>query len=164
MARKTVVTLEDDLDGGPADETLRFGVDGSEYEIDLNEKNAARFHKLLAPFVERARRAGRGPRRVVRRTAASRRRSRDIRMWAKRQGIALSDRGRIPSGVVEQYESTLGGSSERAERGSRRRRRLACRRPAGGPGSRHQVAGPAYVRVRRKGASRGPARDEWPYR
>lgn len=160
MARKTVVTLEDDLDGGPADETLRFGVDGSEYEIDLNEKNAARFHKLLAPFVERARRAGRGPRRVVRRTAASRRRSRDIRVWAKRQGIALSDRGRIPSGVVEQYESSMGGNSGRSETGARRRRRLAGRRPAGGAGSRRRVAGPAYVRVGRKGASRGLARGQ----
>lgn len=125
MVRRTVVTLEDDLDGGPADETLRFGVDGSEYEIDLNEKNAARFHKLLAPFVDRARRAGRGPRRVVRRTAASRRRSHDIRMWARQRGMPLSDRGRIPSNVVEQYEATAGGGSGRAETGGRRRRRLA---------------------------------------
>jgi len=126
MARRTVVTLEDDLDGGPADETLRFGIDGSEYEIDLNEKNAARFHKLLAPFVERARRAGRAPRRAVRRTAASRRRSRDIRTWAKQQGIMLSDRGRIPSNVVEKFESASGGGFRREE-GSRSRRRLADR-------------------------------------
>jgi nucleoid-associated protein Lsr2 len=124
MAKRTVVSLEDDLDGGPADETLRFGIDGSEYEIDLNEKNAARFKKMLAPFVERARRAGRAPRRAVRRTAASRRRSRDIRMWAKQQGIPLSDRGRIPSGVVEQYESMAGGSPGRSGQGGRGRRRL----------------------------------------
>ena len=122
MARRTVVTLEDDLDGGPADETLRFGIDGSEYEIDLNEKNAARFHKLLAPFVERARRAGRAPRRAVRRTAASRRRSRDIRMWARQQGIDLSDRGRIPSNVVDKYEAASGGGFGREVRGRNRRR------------------------------------------
>jgi hypothetical protein len=28
MAQKITVELEDDLDGGPEDETLRFGVDG----------------------------------------------------------------------------------------------------------------------------------------
>jgi hypothetical protein len=63
MATKITVELEDDLDGGPAVETVRFSVGGTEYEIDLNKKNAAAFHRKLAPFVEHARRAGRGPRR-----------------------------------------------------------------------------------------------------
>ena len=45
MAQKVTVELEDDLDGGPADETVRFGVDGSEYEIDLSTKNAAAFRR-----------------------------------------------------------------------------------------------------------------------
>jgi hypothetical protein len=107
MAKKTVVTLEDDLDGGRADETLRFGIDGREYEIDLNKKNASRLRKEIAPFIDHARRAGRGPRRAVR-TAASRRRSHDIRLWAKKQGIELSERGRIPASVVEQYEAAKG--------------------------------------------------------
>ncbi|MFI5269844.1 MAG: Lsr2 family protein, partial [Chloroflexota bacterium] len=52
MAQKITVELEDDLDGGPADETLRFGVDGSEYEIDLSKKNAVAFRKNLGPFLE----------------------------------------------------------------------------------------------------------------
>jgi hypothetical protein len=125
MARRTIVMLEDDLDGGPADETLRFGIDGSEYEIDLNDKNAARFHKVLAPFVERARRAGRVPRRAVRRTAASRRRSHDMRMWARRQGIELSERGRIPSYVAERYEAAMGAGTRQPEKAGRGRRRLA---------------------------------------
>lgn len=112
MARKTVVTLEDDLDGGPADETLRFGIDGTDFEIDLSAKNAARFRRQLAPFIEHARRAGRGPRRP-RRTAASRRRSRDIRAWAKEHGIELSERGRIPASVVSRYEAAAEGSSRR---------------------------------------------------
>jgi hypothetical protein len=125
MARRTVVTLEDDLDGGPADETLRFGVDGSDYEIDLNTKNAAALHRLLAPFVARARRAGSSARRPVR-TAASRRRSHDIRVWAMEQGIDLSDRGRIPSGVVDRYESLIGGTGrDPLATRPRRRRRLA---------------------------------------
>jgi hypothetical protein len=124
MARRTVVTLEDDLDGGPADETLRFGVDGSEYEIDLSRKNAAALHRLLAPFVERARKAGSSARRPAR-TAASRRRSHDIREWAKAEGIELSDRGRIPSNVVEKYEAGANGSARRQGAGRRRRRQAA---------------------------------------
>src|SRR5215469_9925260 len=103
MAQKIAVTLEDDLDGGPADETLRFEFGGSAYEIDLSKKNAKAFRKQLAPFVENARKAGRGQRRP--RTQSGRRRSSDIRAWAKEQGLAVSERGRIPAGVVEQYET-----------------------------------------------------------
>jgi Lsr2 len=105
MATKITVALEDDLDGGPAEETLRFGVDGSEYEIDLNKKNARAFRRQLAPFIEHARRAGRGQRRRPVRTSSSRGRSGGIRAWAKDQGIAISERGRIPASVVEQYEA-----------------------------------------------------------
>jgi len=109
MATKITVALEDDLDGGPAEETLRFGVDGSEYEIDLNKKNARAFRRQLAPFIEHARRAGRGQRRRPVRTSSSRGRSGGIRAWAKDQGIAISERGRIPASVVEQYEAATRG-------------------------------------------------------
>ncbi len=108
MATKITVALEDDLDGGPAGETVRFGVGGTDYEIDLNKKNAAAFRKQLAPFVEHARRAGRGQRRP--RTSSSRQRSGDIRAWATERGIAVSGRGRIPASVVEQYEAATRGS------------------------------------------------------
>jgi hypothetical protein len=109
MATKVTVTLEDDLDGGPADETVRFGVGGTEYEIDLNKKNARAFRKQLAPFVEHARKAGRGPRRGSARTGPGRERAGDIRVWANEQGIAVSGRGRIPASVVEQYEAATKG-------------------------------------------------------
>jgi hypothetical protein len=105
MAQKITVELQDDLDGGPADETVRFGVDGAEYEIDLSKKNAAAFRRKIAPFIEHARKAGRGLRRRPGRTVSSREHSGDIRAWAKDQGIAVSDRGRIPASVVEQYEA-----------------------------------------------------------
>jgi Lsr2 len=81
---------------GAADETVRFGVDGSDYEIDLSKKNTAALRRKLAPFIEHARKAGRGTRRRPGRTASSRERSGDIRAWAKDQGIAVSERGRIP--------------------------------------------------------------------
>jgi hypothetical protein len=110
MAQKVTVALEDDLDGGPADESVRFGLGGAEYEIDLSKKNARAFRKQLAPFIEHARKAGRGQRRRPGRTAAGRERSGDIRAWAKGQGIAVSDRGRIPASVVEQYEAATKGS------------------------------------------------------
>ncbi len=109
MATKVTVTLEDDLDGGPADETVRFGVGGAEYEIDLNKKNARAFRTQLAPFAEHARRADRGQRRPAARTAPGRDRSGDIRVWAKQQGIAVSGRGRIPASVVEQYQAAATG-------------------------------------------------------
>ncbi len=105
MAQKVTVALEDDLDGGPADETVRFGLGGTEYEIDLSTKNAAAFRRKIAPFIEHDRRAGRGQRRRPVRTVSSRERSGSIRAWAKSQGIAVSDRGRIPAGVAEQYQA-----------------------------------------------------------
>ena len=61
MAQKITVTLEDDLDGGPADQTVRFGLDGAEYEIDLSASNAAAFREQLAPYTGRARTASRAP-------------------------------------------------------------------------------------------------------
>jgi hypothetical protein len=108
MAQKITVELEDDLDGGPADQTVRFGVDGAEYEIDLSKKNSAALRRTLAPFIDHARKAGRGQRRRPGR-AASRQRSGDIRAWAQDQGIAVSARGRIPASVAEQYQAATNG-------------------------------------------------------
>ncbi len=110
MAQKVTVALEDDLDGGPAEETVRFGLGGAEYEIDLSKKNVRAFRKQLAPFIEHARKAGRGQRCRPGRTAAGRKRSGGIRAWAKGQGIAVSGRGRILASVVEQYEAATKGS------------------------------------------------------
>ena len=109
MVQKITVALEDDLDGGRADETLRFGLGGTEYEIDLSTKNADAFRRQLAPFIEHARRAGRGQRRQPGRATSSCEHSGNIRTWAKEQGIAVSDRGRIPASVAEQYDAATKG-------------------------------------------------------
>jgi hypothetical protein len=109
MAQKVTVALEDDIDGGAAEETVRFGFDGTEYEIDLSGKNARSFRKQLAPFIEHARKVGRGPARRAERTAAGRQRSGDIRAWARAHGVAVSERGRIPVSVVEQYQAAARG-------------------------------------------------------
>jgi len=107
MAQKVTAILEDDLTGGPAEHTVRFAFDGTGYEIDLNAKNAAAFGKQLAPYIEHARKAGRAqPRRPGR---TNRQRSGDIRAWAKEHGLAVSERGRIPASVLEQYQAAANG-------------------------------------------------------
>ena len=90
--------------------TVRFGLGSTEYEIDLSTKNATAFRRQLAPFIEHARKAGRGQRRRPGGTVSSRERSADIRAWAKDQGITVSDRGRISASVAAQYEAATQGS------------------------------------------------------
>ncbi|GAA4640532.1 Lsr2 family protein [Actinoallomurus vinaceus] len=105
MAEQVIKRLIDDLDGDEAEETVSFAVDGVMYEIDLSAENARILRDRLSPFVERARRAG-GVRHQPSRAVAGRRRSADIRAWAKASGIDVNERGRIPATVVEQYEQT----------------------------------------------------------
>jgi hypothetical protein len=109
MATRTTITLEDDLDGGPAEETVRFGLGSAEYEIDLNAANASRLRTQLAPFIGHARKNGRGQRARPERTSAARRDSAAVRAWAKEHSIEISERGRIPASVIEQYQAATAG-------------------------------------------------------
>jgi hypothetical protein len=108
MAKQIQEILIDDLDGGEANETVSFAIDGSSYEIDLSDLNAKKLRDALSPFVQHARRAGaattrrRGGRAGSR--AMSREKSSEIRQWAKAHGYPVSERGRIASTVVEKYE------------------------------------------------------------
>jgi hypothetical protein len=116
VARKVQVHLLDDIDGGQADETLSFALDGTNYEIDLSTKHADKFRKSLEKFVGAARKVGRGQVASTSRVRAAggaparsdRAQNQAIRDWAKRKGVELSDRGRIPRSVVEQYEAEAG--------------------------------------------------------
>jgi hypothetical protein len=113
MARKVEVKLVDDIDGGVADETLKFGVDGINYEIDVNAEHAEELRASLAKFILTARRVGRRGVTSSRARAAApgrsdRARNQAIREWAKRRGIALSGRGRIPRSIAEQFEAEAG--------------------------------------------------------
>lgn len=113
MAQKVTVTLVDDLDGGQADETVEFSLDGVAYQIDLSNDNAAELRDALANFVSSARRAGGrkkpgprpggGARSTGGSTSADREQNQAIREWARKRGLKVSDRGRIPADVVEQY-------------------------------------------------------------
>lgn len=107
MAQIREVRLIDDLDGEPADETIEFGIDGKNYEIDLSKENAAKLRDALAAYVAAARRSG-GRRRggssgAARRPAIDREQNQAIREWARKRGMKVSDRGRIPAEVLEAY-------------------------------------------------------------
>ena len=104
MANKVVVQLVDDIDRSPASETGSFGLDGVNYEIDLNDEHAAELRDALAPWVSKGRRTG--GRKSTRGTAAPRAAASDaakIREWARGQGIEVSERGRIPAEIRERY-------------------------------------------------------------
>jgi hypothetical protein len=104
MAQKVQVILEDDIDGGPAEKTVRFAVDGATYEIDLNAKNAKKMQDAFAPYVGAARKAGgrTGGRRGRRRTGDGR--TAEIREWARKHGHKVNERGRIAADVVAAYD------------------------------------------------------------
>jgi hypothetical protein len=112
MAKQTIVTLVDDLDGGEAEEQVEFGVDGKSYEIDLSASNSKKLREALAPFVAAARRAGGGGRRrstgsaAAARPVVDREQYQAIREWAQQQGMKISERGRIPATVLEAYHQS----------------------------------------------------------
>ncbi len=110
VARKVVLELTDDLDGSDAGQTVSFGFRGVEYEIDLNDKNAAKLEKALSPYIEAGRRASRRRRGASKRQAegAAGVRPAAVRQWAQEQGLAISARGRIPAQVVERYKESVG--------------------------------------------------------
>ncbi len=116
MARKVQVILSDDLDEDlPADETVSFSLDGTNYEIDLSEKNAKELRDAFSRYVQAARKVSRsGGGRASgggrsRATGGGGRMDREqagaIRDWARKNGHNVSDRGRIPASVVEAYEA-----------------------------------------------------------
>ena len=113
MARKVQVILSDDLDENlSADETVSFSLDGTSYEIDLADKNAKEMRDVFSRYVSAARKVGRGNRAVrwwpfPRATGGrmDREQAGAIRDWARKNGHAVSDRGRIPASVVEAYEA-----------------------------------------------------------
>jgi hypothetical protein len=114
VARETITKLIDDIDGGEAQETVTFGLDGDVYEIDLSAKNANKLRNALGLYLEHATRmagratsarAGSRPRGVA---AADRDQNAAIRAWAQRKGFDVAARGRIKQEIVEQYHREAG--------------------------------------------------------
>ena len=110
MAQKVQIILEDDLDGGEADETVSFALDGTSYEIDLNADNADKLRGVLAPYVGHARKVtgSRGGRRTgggASRSTGSGPSPKEVREWARENGHEVPDRGRIPQEVRDAYDA-----------------------------------------------------------
>ncbi|WP_410814629.1 histone-like nucleoid-structuring protein Lsr2 [Micromonospora sp. 067-2] len=112
MAKQIIHKLVDDLDGGDADETVKFALDGVQYEIDLSSSNAAKLRDAFASYVASGTRVGRGGVVIGGRAArgrggatADREQNKAIRDWAKKAGKDISDRGRIPQEIVDEFHA-----------------------------------------------------------
>lgn len=107
MAQRVSIVLEDDIDGSEATQTVTFGLDGTNYEIDLNDTHAGELRSALASFISAGRRSGGVTRRRGRTTTASGNgpSAADMRAWAQENGHNVPERGRIPAGVREAYDA-----------------------------------------------------------
>lgn len=115
MAQRVQVILEDDLDGSEADETVQFGLDGAEYEVDLSTENAQSLRNALATWVGVARRTG-GRRKRPSQTPTAARPAQsgggsstgEIRAWAQENGYEVSTRGRVSTEIRDAYDKARG--------------------------------------------------------
>ena len=108
MAQKIQILFIDDLDGGAAEGTVRFGLDGAAYEIDLNAAHAKELRDALARYVDAARRVGGGARKPAggnSRGPANGPNTTEVREWARVQGIEVKDRGRVPADLVVKFKA-----------------------------------------------------------
>lgn len=109
MAQKVNIILVDDIDGTEATETVTFALDGTTYEIDLNETNAQSLRTSLSGFVTHARKVSSGRKAAGRRSAqpaaGASSNTKDVREWAKAQGMEVSERGRISADVQQAYDA-----------------------------------------------------------
>lgn len=105
MAKKTHVTLTDDFDGGKADETVRFSLDGDKFEIDLNAKNAQKLREVFVPYVKVAQKVG-----AVKDTVGAGEQT-EMRKWALQQGLEINPRGRLKKDIVDAYKAAHGGTA-----------------------------------------------------
>lgn len=113
MAQKIQTLFIDDIDGGEAAGTVRFALDGTEYEIDLNARHSEELRSVLGTYVAHARKvsgtARRGGRAAGRgRGAGLVRNTTEIRNWARENGYAIKERGRVPADLVAKYQAATG--------------------------------------------------------
>jgi hypothetical protein len=103
--RKVQVVLQDDIDGSEPAQTVHFGLDGKEYEIDLSAEHVAALREALEPWIAAGHPASTSripePRSRPRRSPDTV----DIRRWAERNGIPVATRGRISLDLRSQYEA-----------------------------------------------------------
>lgn len=115
MAQRTQIIFTDDLDGSAASETIAFGLDGAEYEIDLSAEHADELRQALAPYQSAARQVSRrsragGRRGPIQTPNSTKRRGvaadpKAVRSWAQAQGLDVPARGRIPRHILTAFEA-----------------------------------------------------------
>jgi hypothetical protein len=112
MAKKTTVVLVDDINGAEIEEgrgeTVFFAIDGVSYEIDLSDTNAEQLRNALEPFVKAGRRTARANRPVAPAATSHRNNSKELaeaRAWLREQGHKISDRGRIPAALLQDFRT-----------------------------------------------------------
>jgi hypothetical protein len=113
VAQKVQTLFVDDIDGSDAEGTVRFGLDGTDYEIDLNAKNAQALRDALARYTGAARQVSGSTRRQPssgRKAPANGLNTTEVREWAKAQGIEVKDRGRVPAELVVKFKAATGNS------------------------------------------------------
>ncbi|MHA7154245.1 histone-like nucleoid-structuring protein Lsr2 [Arthrobacter sp. TMN-50] len=103
MAQELKILLIDDLDGGEADETVRFGLDGVQYEIDLSKTHAKELRSALSNYVSGARRSAPVKARVA--TPGRNPEPALVREWARANGYNVSTRGRVNTVIVQAYRA-----------------------------------------------------------
>ena len=114
MAQKITTLFIDDIDGGAAEGTVRFALDETEYEIDLNAKHSEELRSALGKYVSHARKVGGASRRAGRaagragRGSGSSVNTTEIRNWARENGYDIKDRGRVPADLVAKYQAATG--------------------------------------------------------
>ena len=113
VAQKVQTLFIDDIDGGEAEGTVRFALDGTEYEIDLNAKHTEELRSVLGRYVSHARKVGSAARRSGRAAGrgargASTLNTTEIRNWARENGYDIKDRGRVPADLVAKYQAATG--------------------------------------------------------
>lgn len=106
MATRTLIELIDDLDGSEATETVRFALDGQDFEIDLGDRNADELRGELTRFVEAARKTSVGKAPGVRRLTSAVD-TKAVRAWAVAHGISVNTHGRIRADIVQRYLASL---------------------------------------------------------
>jgi len=105
MAQRVNIVLVDDIDGSDATETVAFGLDGTSYEIDLNDKHAAKLRDALAAYIGHARKVGGRRTRGKAVAAAGGASAKEVRDWARSNGFKVPDRGRIPADVRAAFDA-----------------------------------------------------------
>jgi len=109
VAQKVQTLYVDDIDGGEATGTVRFGLDGVDYEIDLSAEHTDELHTALGKYVDHARKVGGASKRALRgRRSPSAIDTTAVRNWAREQGISIKDRGRVPADIVAKYQAASG--------------------------------------------------------